>query len=643
MRLSLLVFTLAGCLGSSQLRAATSVVADYTNYNVGNDVRLRLEPSGAGGMVSIRYAGEDKRLVRDVPVPRSGYGLVWHIPETAETGRYDVDFTPNGGGELVRRATSFAVHKKVAEIVSVDLDKTFYTTGDSVNPTIVVRNVSSHRLENLQVEFEAYTFPWIAPTPDEPPMWKSVAATGLALEAGEERTFHMQKAAVIQSGNEPVESYYTVVVRDSTHLDRIYDIAYPLPAFGRPPNTPLPKQYPFLYLYWHLRDVKKSESYRHFYPPEFVSDVVQFDTSHTMFPAGVAPEIRYTVKLPEGVRGAAALTARVVDSSGHELEKRIVPEPVAGEHRALLQPREPGLYRLQVLLKNAAGTLVAQNQIEFAVNRLPKSILIFCAHQDDDTAHPGIIRAAVENHIPIHFVYFTSGDSGGCERYYMHTCDASRAMDFGEVRMDESRNSLGHLGVPRENLYFLGLPDGGMEQIWFHHPSSDRPYLSVLLASEHAPYDDVSVPNIPYSRDAAIAAAKQFIARFKPDMIITGHPDERHVDHRTNNWVVVSAMQELLREGQISRDTKLVVDVSYGAKPGRHAPYGYEPEKLFVSGEAAKLGQEALWYYESQDGNHQQAEIVDFLHLPRTEPYPHFRILNWWEHAGWNAEPEAGQ
>jgi hypothetical protein len=98
-------------------------------------------------------------------------------------------------------------------------------------------------------------------------------------------------------------------------------------------------------------------------------------------------------------------------------------------------------------------------------------------------------------------------------------------------------------------------------------------------------------------------------------------------------------MQELLHAGAISRDTKLVVDVSYGAIPGRHAPYRYEKQTFFVSGEAAKLGQEATWYYESQDGNHQQADIVDFNKLPRQEPNPHYRILDWFQHEGWNDQP----
>jgi LmbE family N-acetylglucosaminyl deacetylase len=161
----------------------------------------------------------------------------------------------------------------------------------------------------------------------------------------------------------------------------------------------------------------------------------------------------------------------------------------------------------------------------------------------------------------------------------------------------------------------------------------------VLLASDHAPYSEAAIPNLPYARESVIAAARQFIERFKPDMIVTGHPDERHVDHRTNNWIVVKAMQELLRAGAISRDTKLLVDAVYGPAPAKRAPYHYEKQMLYVSGEAARLGQQAAWYYQSQDGNHQQANMAAFDKLPREEPYPHFRILDWQDHEGWNERP----
>jgi LmbE family N-acetylglucosaminyl deacetylase len=200
--------------------------------------------------------------------------------------------------------------------------------------------------------------------------------------------------------------------------------------------------------------------------------------------------------------------------------------------------------------------------------------------------------------------------------------------------MEEARAGVGHLGVPRENVHFLGLPDGGLGEIWSRHEDPAKSYLSVLLASDHAPYEGLEVPNLPYARTAAVDAAKSFIARYKPDVIYTGHPDERHVDHRTNNWFVVRAMQELLREGVISSNVELRVDQVYGPGPQKAAPYRYEKHILNVTPEARARGQEADWFYQSQSGNRGQGKIRPLDQLPRQEV--HWKILDWNEHAGWN-------
>ncbi len=620
-----------------------AAVTNYTNYNVGDQVRIRLLPGGSGN-ASILYAGEEKPLVTDVHLSGSAYQLLWTIPSDVRTGRYLVNFVPSKGGQA-QRVTSFAIHKQLAKVISVDLDKTFYTVGDAINPRIVVKNLSTQTLDDIQVEFEPYTYPWIAPEPDEPPMWKYMVARSLSLAPGEEKEFRVTKATVAQvEHDQPEALYYSVVIRNARQQDRIYDLAFALPAFTVPPNKFFPKQYPFLYLYWHLAEVPKSEAYRDFYPPQFVSDVIRFDTKHTMFRSESSGTLRFTLTPRKGPAWQdARIEARVLDAQGREVQRKLLDGSLSGAHEFAFGSLPVGLYTLHVSVETAGGAVLAQNQLEFALNKLPKSILIFCAHSDDDTAHPALIRAAVENGIPVHFVYLTGSDSGGCDRFYMHSCDAARAMDFGEVRQAEAIASLGHLGVTPENIFFLGLPDGGLEQIWYHHKTADDPYLSVLLASDHSPFRDAAVPNLPYARDPIIAVMKNYIAKFKPAMIVTGHPDERHVDHRANNWLAVRAMQELLREGKISRDTELLVDVSYRAKAGRHAPYRYKKDTFYASGEAARIGQEALWYYQSQDGNHQQAEIKDFLDLPRTEAYPHFRILDWWEHVDWNEKPEVHQ
>lgn len=103
------------------------------------------------------------------------------------------------GGAKVANITSFAVHRQLVKVFSVELAKTFYTSGDPVSPVISVKNVSNRVLDNLQVEFEAYTYPWIAPAPDETPTWKTVIAGDLSLKPGEEKTYHFAKAAVVQA------------------------------------------------------------------------------------------------------------------------------------------------------------------------------------------------------------------------------------------------------------------------------------------------------------------------------------------------------------------------------------------------------------------------------------------------------------
>ncbi|MBV8808439.1 MAG: hypothetical protein JO033_07160, partial [Acidobacteriaceae bacterium] len=425
MRFYLALLILSHGVIEAQTHTNQSVaVTDYTNYNVGDVVRIRLQ-TAPRAKLSIRYGGETKPIATSGPISGSGYAPVWKIPPEVRTGRYDVDVT-DSDGNVVREATSFAVHRQLAKVISVELDKTFYTSGDNVNPTIVVRNLSDRTLQDLQVEFEPYTYPWIAPAADEPPIWKHIVTHSLSLGPGEEKTFHVEKAAVVQAEKEPVGIYYSVVIRDTHTQDRIYDLAFALPAFTKPPNTPLPKQYPFLYLYWHLRDLSKSEAYRHFYPPEFVSDVIRFDTSHTMFATGVRPEVSFFVNSSKPIPAKSQLHARVLDAAGHEIENRTLQDAILGAHNLSLEPRSPGVYTVHVSLEDADGTPFAQNRLELAVNDLPKSMLVFCAHEDDDTSHPGIIRAAAENNIPIHFVYFTSGDSGGCDRFYMHSCDAAR-------------------------------------------------------------------------------------------------------------------------------------------------------------------------------------------------------------------------
>src|SRR5579862_3809377 len=127
---------------------------------------------------------------------------------------------------------------------------------------------------------------------------------------------------------------------------------------------------------------------------------------------------------------------------------------------------------------------------------------------------------------------------------------------------------------------------------------------------------------------------QQIITDFHPAMIATSHPDERHVDHRTSNWFVVKACQELLRDKQIDPQTIILADQVYGAGGAHPAPYKYEKFAVNLSGETAVVKEEMSWIYQSQDGNLAEGARKTFSELPKEEI--HYRIVDWQEHAGWN-------
>ncbi len=485
------------------------------------------------------------------------------------------------------------------------------------------------------MEFSDRYWPWTAQTLERAEVDVATIGEALSLPTGGEQELQSAKAAVAKQVQQPSVQQYAVVVWDHDRKS-IFDIAFSPEVFIQPAGTTEPKPYPSQYVYPNL-DAVNVTSYRHFYPPNLDSAAIQFEREHTMYVSGSEVGLRFSVRNPtdQPWRGVT-ISARLVDPQHKELAAKPVATEVnldpgasrpAEETKFALPAGQNGIFRAQVEVSDTSGETMATGVLELAANPLPHSILIFAAHPDDEGAHAGIIRAAVENHIPIHIVYFTSGDAGSCDRYYEHSCAPAEALNFGVLRMEEARRSLGHLGVPRENIYFLGLPDGGSGQIWYDHVETSIPYLSVLLASEHAPYEDVAQPNLPYARRAVVEAAEQFIREFHPEVIYTGHPDERHMDHRTNNWFVVKALQELLREGAVRPDLTLLTDQVYGPGPQARAPYHYQKHVLHVSGDVMSLAQEAHWFYQSQSGNRELGRLHTFDQLPRVEV--HWQILDW--------------
>jgi LmbE family N-acetylglucosaminyl deacetylase len=665
-----LAFVVAILLLPVVARAQLSVLAvtNQTSYNIGSEVLMRLVPAqgtsacdNVAFSATVRYEGDSKAVYTTSPSQvwtcpegqaAGSYSPLWKIPADALTGRYEIDLMGYDkiSSQLttkIRGAGSFAVYRKVVKIQRISLGKTFYVTGDPVECDISLKNLTQQALNGLRVEFSNRYWPWIAGPAQQAAASIVTLNKDLTLAGGAEQDIHSSDAAVAGKVDQPTIHQYGVVVWDHDRKN-VLDIAFSQFVLIRPPGPTLSKPYPPQYIYPELSGVD-TKSYRHFYPPGLNSGAIQFDTSRTMYIPGQDAAVHFSIVNPgQSAWKQISAEALLLDPDGKPIEKKLVASQVdllpgsAARKESVtfaLPAGQPGLYRAEVVLSDPSDNTVAENDLELGVNPLPKSILIFCAHEDDEGGWAGLTRAAIENHIPVHFVYFTGGDAGSCDRYYQHSCSPAEALNFGTIRMDETRAVLGHLGVPPSSIYFLGMPDGGSGEIWYNHPDPAHPYLSVLLASDHTPYPNVFQPNLPYARESVVAAVKKLLKEFHPEVVVTAHPPaEGHIDHVVNNYLVVKALQEMVSARELSpQSIKLYVDRVYDAKTIPSTPYHYSEHVLFVSGEVMALHQEAGWYYQSQGGNRAVGRLRDFNRLSRKIVYR--QVLDWNDHQGWNSKP----
>ena len=660
-----------------------------TGFNVGSVANFRATLRGITGDASryaafaeIQYVGTT--AVTSVQMDRLGksqpgearYEAGWPIPADAPTGFYSVTVRVEDRSAhkvvATQKLRGFAAYKKLARIVRVILDKTFYSPGEPIQCELVLENLTDRELKDLRIEFSNANYPWIALFSSEatqagkesanPELALKVLRDRLTLPARSDVTISMmpagtaaflqgQQVAVLGAGGParhekvppPEVNQYTVAVWNADRTV-LYDMQFSPRAILRAADRDLPKPYSGNFIHPYTDDIDFMK-YREFYATGQISPAITMDRPRTLFRPGDRMTVRTTLKNPgEEAWIGWELRAEVLDPSGMQLHTATLLSGVnlaPGETRSVeadawtVPPSlAPGTYTLKLSLVSAVGKREATNTTEIAVNDLPASLLVFCAHEDDEHAYAGLIRAGVEAGIPVRVVVFTGGDVGACERYYSKPCGPNEAREFGLVRMEETAEALEHTGLTRDHLTFLGLPDGGSGAIWSQHIKVSNPFLSIYLASDHAPYENVLKPNLPYARDAVIDLVKQMIADFRPAMIATPHPDERHVDHRVANWFAIKACQELLREMKIDPQMAVLADQAYGAGGFKPAPYRYENAPVYLSGEAAALKQEMSWIYQSQDGNLSEGMRKTFAELPREES--HYRIVDWQEHSGWN-------
>jgi LmbE family N-acetylglucosaminyl deacetylase len=169
-----------------------------------------------------------------------------------------------------------------------------------------------------------------------------------------------------------------------------------------------------------------------------------------------------------------------------------------------------------------------------------KTVMVFVPHEDDELNVAGVtIKNLRDNNVRTICVFATNGDCYPVE-----------------ARISEARESLHILGVPDDDIYFLGYADGPASQKYYDkYTAPHDEILSSPKTGKNATYcvlgkQDFSsqfraAPSA-YTRNSFKHDVQDIILKFKPDIIFASDFD-KHLNHRETTLLFEEAMGDILR------------------------------------------------------------------------------------------------
>ncbi len=164
-----------------------------------------------------------------------------------------------------------------------------------------------------------------------------------------------------------------------------------------------------------------------------------------------------------------------------------------------------------------------------------KRLLIIAPHCDDETlGMGGTIAEARKNGAHVTIAFLTNGDgfrvaaSRALEKPVLEPKDFVR---FAEQRQKEALAATRTLGVPDEDVIFLGFPDRGLTPMWQANWNNSIPFRSPYTGQTRSPYARCQTPSVLYSGQTLTRELAKLITRVQPTEVFVTHPADDHPDH----------------------------------------------------------------------------------------------------------------
>lgn len=219
-------------------------------------------------------------------------------------------------------------------------------------------------------------------------------------------------------------------------------------------------------------------------------------------------------------------------------------------------------------------------------------LLILAPHEDDETLGcGGLIQQAVARGAAVRVVYLTNGDHNQLAfLLYRKRLWLSPKINrnMGEVRHREATEAMAYLGVPANQLVFLGFPDHDTLGIWNKHWGDRPPLHSVLTNTTRVPYKNSLCYGRPYKGEEIVGAIEQQLREFRPTHVMVTHPADGNPDHRAYYLFLQVALLDLA--GDIPAPGVFIYPIHMGPWP---RPHKFHPDEWLsfparLAGESAR-------------------------------------------------------
>lgn len=203
-------------------------------------------------------------------------------------------------------------------------------------------------------------------------------------------------------------------------------------------------------------------------------------------------------------------------------------------------------------------------------------VLLVAPHIDDEAiAAAGYAADALAHGAQVSVVYMTAGD---CNRFaaalLLHTLRPrpENLLAEGRARIREGKAAMALLGVPEDQVFLLGYPDGGLADFLGDRSHPGRVIASRGTGRTAVPYPGAVSPGAFYTLENLELDLSRVLDRVAPTVVLAPVPFDHHPDHAATGRIV----RDLLERRPAPRPRLLGYLIHH---PGYPRPFTYAPRE----------------------------------------------------------------